>query len=238
MVDVGQICQKERENVTFKVPLWSIICLSLSFLQLNVWATLCRMVYVQCLTQEGCFLVHLLQEDGFSLLTENLIMRGGAKSRFGDITNSLEAIPGPACTSVKLEGSCANTQRIEWVWVRTTLRKLWGEIVPQWYGSPKTTEAQNGHESNTLFPLFLHDNNWNCICFLEITSCLCHYHGIITVYFPEMTRELRRDLRIRNFVENDLNCIRLLEDRHERSSHPSADIAFMRSWGNYVVISW
>lgn len=54
------------------------------------------MVYVQSSTQEGCFLVHLLQEEGFSLLTENLIMRGGAESRFGDITTSTEAIPGPA----------------------------------------------------------------------------------------------------------------------------------------------
>lgn len=113
IVGVGQICQKERENAIFKVPLRSIICFSFSLLHFNVWAPLCRMVYVQSSTQEGCFLVHLLQEEGFSLLTENLIMRGGAESRFGDITTSTEAIPGPAFTSVKLVASCANTWRID-----------------------------------------------------------------------------------------------------------------------------
>ncbi len=62
------------------------------FLQLNVGASLYRMIYVQSLTLEGCFRIHLLQVESFHVLTENPILRDGPTHM---ITNSLEANYGP-----------------------------------------------------------------------------------------------------------------------------------------------
>ena len=44
---------------------------------------------------EGCFHIHLLKVESFSELIENLIVRGGPTGMICDITNSLEANPGP-----------------------------------------------------------------------------------------------------------------------------------------------
>jgi len=53
------------------------------------------MMYVQSLTLEGCFHIRLLEVESFSVLIENLILRGGPMSTICDIPTSLEANPGP-----------------------------------------------------------------------------------------------------------------------------------------------
>lgn len=49
-----------------KIPFCSEMCL---------WAWLCKMMYVQSLTLEGCFHTHLLKREGFSVLAFNLSLR-------------------------------------------------------------------------------------------------------------------------------------------------------------------
>ena len=63
-------------------------CFFFLFIQLYVWASLCRMMYVQSLTLEGCFHIHLLKVESFSELIENLILRGGTPKITCDITTS------------------------------------------------------------------------------------------------------------------------------------------------------
>ena len=53
------------------------------------------MMYVQSLTLEGCFHIHLLKVERFTVITENQILRGVPTIMICDITNSLEANPGP-----------------------------------------------------------------------------------------------------------------------------------------------
>ena len=53
------------------------------------------MMYVQSLTLEGCFHIHLLKMESFSVFIENPILKGGPMSMICDVTKSLEASRGP-----------------------------------------------------------------------------------------------------------------------------------------------
>ena len=72
-------------------------------------------MYVQSLKLEGCFHIHLLKVESFSELIENLIVRGGPTGMICDITNSLEANPGPVGNLHKYDVEtwslqCTNTE--------------------------------------------------------------------------------------------------------------------------------
>ena len=47
-----------------KAPLQAKMCFS-SCSFIDVWALLCRMMYVQTVTLEGCFYIHLLKAESF-----------------------------------------------------------------------------------------------------------------------------------------------------------------------------
>lgn len=49
-----------------------------------------QMMYVQNLTLKDCFHIHPLEEESFSELIENLLLRGGSMGMICDITTSLE----------------------------------------------------------------------------------------------------------------------------------------------------
>ncbi len=51
----------------FSPPLRNVFALLL--LHLDIWASLCQMMYVQSLTLEGCFYIHLLERKSSSVLT-------------------------------------------------------------------------------------------------------------------------------------------------------------------------
>ena len=61
------------------------------------------MIYVQSLTLEGCFHIHLLKVESFSVLIEKQILRGRPMGTICDITNSLAANPSPVCNLHKCD---------------------------------------------------------------------------------------------------------------------------------------
>ena len=77
-----------------KVPLHS----KCDFLLVLSDKCLCRMMYVQSLTVEGCFHIHLLTVDRkaeMSRSIENPILKRGLMSRICGIANSLEVNSSP-----------------------------------------------------------------------------------------------------------------------------------------------
>ena len=68
------------------------ICPDLLELHLDVGASLCLMMYVQSLTLEGCFHIHLPNEERLSQLVLNMSLRRVPSSMICDITTTLEPI--------------------------------------------------------------------------------------------------------------------------------------------------
>ena len=71
------------------------------FLQLNVWASLYTMMYVQSLTLKESFYIHLVESGKFVWAHWNAIFRGGPTSMICDLTNS----PKFNCVMGKLNAS-------------------------------------------------------------------------------------------------------------------------------------
>ena len=75
------------------------------------------MMYVQSLTPEDCFHIHLLKVESFSVLIENPFLKGGPTSMICDITTSLEPIVVQFATHTnvmwKREASSVQTVRTD-----------------------------------------------------------------------------------------------------------------------------
>lgn len=65
------------EMLCYDVLLHSKMCFFYCYFYLDVLASLYRMMYVWTLTLEGCFYIHLLKVESFSVANENQIFSGG-----------------------------------------------------------------------------------------------------------------------------------------------------------------